>query len=396
MNGAKMLSRFSVASLAALVTLMAAIAQAPAQLMIRTSPGGGNGGGGFDPANALFFDDFNYEVGRLDDYATKSAAFAAGGGYIEVLDNAEDPGAGGYFYTVSSIEGDATNLRGSGGRALAMESRAGTVQYQGDITLRPPVPTSVSPWPSDIWMQFWLYVQRDARSGKLSDVVGRHTKFMYPLVNGNTSWPSGATWILGLAGEGLDVLEGDGQSNYDFETPGAYTFYIAPAPEAVENGGDPRAIIQRIVGSGTPSQRLYPNLVPVEKQFFLPNIWYLLRWHVKHDGAVDSNTSEYHMWVREYGTPSFTKYSEYIGGATDPLDFEFYNREDDSDGIRGLRFPTTMGSPAGPWGDTWIYMDDLAFTDSEEDLPTSSLLTPQTFFERTSNDDEFYAWGLAV
>jgi hypothetical protein len=172
---------------------------------------------------------------------------------------------------------------------------------------------------------------------------------------------------LSLAGECINV------AHSDFITPpeqGAYTFYIKPQDYDASN---PRAQIVPRIGTGD-QNILYPNMVGSDSDaFLLPNRWNLVKFHIKHNGAQDSNTSEFHFWAREKNdhVAGFTKMSEYVGGQTNPCGaFNFYNRATDSADITAMLLPSTSNDPDGPFGDTYIYLKDYTVAEAEADLPT--------------------------
>lgn len=111
-------------------------------------------------------------------------------------------------------------------------------------------------------------------------------------------------------------------------------------------------------------------------RFILPNRWYLVRFHFDMSGAPDSNTSVYEAWWREKGAQAtgLVKKCEFIGGRPAPASpsFSFHNRLLDNQGAKFIRIPTTVGSTSAPWGDSWIYLKDLAIATDPARLPTYS------------------------
>ncbi|MFO0696665.1 MAG: hypothetical protein U0230_24055 [Polyangiales bacterium] len=317
----------------------------------------------------LFFDAFNYALDRLDSAATKQAVTSAAG-YTRIKDEQTNPGgAAGYLYTVSSIEGDGSGIPG-GGHALCMETRANTLQQQPDYYVQLG-DGSPGAFPANLWVQLWMYIQDDAGSNKSSVVVGRN-KFIYPLLGSRAGYPMATedtAWLMHLRPLAYDLSNG--------------TMINQPSPAAVcfetfgRYSGTTGARVTHPHLSGTGLEDyLYPNMnVPTnDDRFILPNRWYLVRFHFDISGAVDSNTSVYEAWWRTKGAQAggLVKHAEYIGGQAAPgsPQFSYYNRLLDNLGAKFLRIPTTMGSTTAPWGDSWIYLKDLAIATHPSSLPT--------------------------
>ncbi|MBL8919553.1 MAG: hypothetical protein JNJ54_11870 [Myxococcaceae bacterium] len=333
------------------------------------STAGGAGGG--TSARLLFFDGVSYSLGRLDSAAAKRAT-ALDAGYTGIKDEQTNPGgAAGYLYTVSTIEGDTSGIPG-GGRALVLETRANTQQAQPDyyVQLGDGMPGA---FPPNLWIQLWMYVQDDAASSKRSVIVGRN-KFIYPLLGSRPGYPSATedtAWLLGFRPTAADLTQGRSVAQ------------PSPAALVFENRGlsagaaGARASHPHLQGSGL-EDYLYPNVnVPTDgDRFLLPNRWYLVRFHIDTSGAPNSNTSVYEVWWREKGAQAggLVKKCEFLGGQPAPASpsFSFYNRLLDNQGAKMLRIPTTVGSTSAPWGDSWIYLKDLAIASDAAQLPTYS------------------------
>ena len=106
----------------------------------------------------LFFDDFEYAVGREDDPTTKAAAFT-GAGWSGVKSEPSDNGANGFLYTVQAVPGGDAPLPGGGDRVLAVEARPDLLGFQTDfyVQLGGGEPDDAGAIPANVWFQFWMY-----------------------------------------------------------------------------------------------------------------------------------------------------------------------------------------------------------------------------------------------
>lgn len=334
-----------------------------------TSSGGTGGSGtGGSGGQLLFFDNFNYTMNRLDSGAVKQAA-ATAAGYSGLKDEQTKPGGAlGYLYTVNSVEGDASGIPG-GGRALCLESLGNTLQGQTDYYVQL---GSGSPgaFPADLWIQAWMYVQADAASGKSSVIAGRN-KLIYPLLGSNAGYPSATqdtAWLLSIRPDAHDIATGNLISQphpaaFAFESRGLYS-----------GATGTRAYHPHLAGTGL-EDYMYPNVNVggANARFIMPNQWYLVRFHFDTSGATNSNTSVFEVWWRSKGAQAggLIKKIEFIGGQAAPgsPNFSFHNRLLDNVGAKMLRIPTTVGSQNAPWGDSWIYLKDLAVAANASSLP---------------------------
>ncbi len=325
-----------------------------------SATGGGPGAGGAPtvPGGVLFFDDFEYDVGRetADKFVAGSAFVDAGWSYGKdaVLNG---PGAGGWLYTVTSAPGTDEAFPGvDSARALVVESGAGTyagviegnwrqtdfyLQY-GDTEAGP-----LDTIPSDVWFQHWLYIADASPQVSLFPPTPRLGKWIYPTRNGFPS--NDLEWLFSMNGIVIDSETESGGSAAGVDigqkslglafnlTDSDDNIYTAPA----------FAYAQTTLGSsGTDPNRLTP---------LSANQWWLVRVHIDHSSAngvvevsarprggdwielTDTETSATVEW-----TPSNTE------------------------GHRGFRFPTTMsnwfqeGNQQTTHGDWWIYIDDFA------------------------------------
>ncbi|MFO0564100.1 MAG: hypothetical protein U0263_00480 [Polyangiaceae bacterium] len=342
-----------------------------------TSSGGASSGGtggsgvGGSGGQLIFFDAFNYALNRSDSGATKQAV-AAAAGYTAFKDEQTHPGGAiGYLHTVTAIEGDTSGIPG-GGRALCLETRANTLQQQPDYYVQ--LGSGVAgAFPPNLWIQAWMYVQSDAASGKQSVIVGRN-KFIYPLLGSNSGYPSATqdtAWLLGIRPDAHDIATGNIVSQ---PHPAAFAFESRGLHSGATGA---RAYHPHLTGTGL-EDYLYPNVnvSGTNARFIMPNQWYLVRFHFDTSGATNSNTSVYEVWWRAKGAQAggLVKKVEYIGGQPAPgsPNFTFHNRLLDNQGAKLLRIPTTVGSVSAPWGDSWIYLKDLAVAANASSLPSYS------------------------
>lgn len=307
-------------------------------------------------------------MNRTDDGATKAAIVAAAG-YTGIKDEQTRPGGAiGYLYTVNAIEGDEAGIPG-GGSALGLETLADTLQQQPDFYMQLG-DGRAGAFPANLYIQFWMYVQDHAPSGKRSVIVGRN-KFPYPLLGSRDAYPSATedtAWLMGMRPGAADIATSDAVAQ---PSPAALSFETRGLGAGATG---PRAMHPHLTGTGL-EDYLYPNVnVPTaEDRFILPNRWYLVRFHFDTSGIEGSNSSIYEAWWRRLGEPAggLVKKAEYIGGAGAPGSpgFTYHNRLLDNQGAKMLRFPTTVGSTTAPWGDSWIYLKDLAIATHASSLP---------------------------
>jgi hypothetical protein len=319
--------------------------------------GSASGGGGGDPGNPLFFDDFDYAVGRNDAQASAEDQFQLAGWNAAGLSNGtgEDHG---YLYTVTSIDGFGGTFPGTSPRALAMESYPNngddTAFLQADYWLQFGSESTGSPGdvPADLWVQFWIYLQ-DHAPDHVSTYPNRN-KFLYPVIDhypGNDDpgeGPITVAWLVVLGAQGYEADFGPLNENYiGFQAFGASKHVTL---EPTEN-------------------RLHQNL---NSKRIAANEWTLVKLHIDISGEQGT----FEAWIRAADEPSWTKISEWIGGVTSAGNFSWPTYPETRAGHQMIRTPTTENANPGNNpardgdGDHTKYLKDFALDDTEADLPT--------------------------
>lgn len=314
------------------------------------------------PQGLIFFDNFEYEVGR--DALDAADRFMQLGRWDWVkTEQSNEPGANGHLYTVNSIPGYASRFPGLvSQRVLAIEARPDLGNGQTDFYLQFGSGTrSIGHIPPNHWFQFWVYSPDvDGQSSLYTNA-----KFIYP--NRAEYYPAtlnngGFIYILGL--------------NKRSKAPR----HIAPCGLDRDVG-----CATAFLHSGWNRSQGLTNRISFEEEDFganladdvhvLPNQWTLVKIHIDISGT-DSRAipgqAVFEMWIRRFGSSTWIKTTEYIGGVTDvgggAIDFTPAY----TDGFRMLRIPTTFGSasplPAN-WLASWTYLDDFAIATAETALP---------------------------
>ena len=316
--------------------------------------GGGEGGsvgqGGANvPGDVLFFDDFEYTVERD---TGGGEAFLTEGGWGHFKDmRVSNPGAGGYLYTVTAIDGFSGAFPGAtSSRVLCLESRAGTEapevnpgHTQTDFYLQYGDESSavVGTLPGNLWVQFWIYQQS---YGSQMSQYERSDKWLYPTRDGYPGSAGGSTnW---LAAMGTASGETDGSAWTELG-PGPDRFFRVRAEHADFTGASEYP---------TNRDKMGHNAAP--SQYVHANQWTLVKIHIDISGEQGT----FEVWLRPQGGTE-TKVTEWIGGGT--TDFTWPIPANLRDGHRLLRMPTTMNNY-----DSWTYLDDFALATGEDALPT--------------------------
>lgn len=314
--------------------------------------------GGGDPGSPLFFDDFDYVVGRNDAQSAAEDVFQLNGWNAAALSNGTGESHG-YLYTVTTIDGFSGTLPGSSTRSLAMESYpnngSDTSFLQADYWLQfGDEATGVQgDLPADIWIQYWIYLQDDAGSGHVSTYPNRN-KFLYPVTTshpGNSNPGEGAVtigWLFIMGAQGYESAFGPTNENYiGLQAYGADKDTTSGVPD--------------------PDNNLHQNL---NSKRIAANEWTLVKLHIDISGTQGT----YEAWLRAQDEPSFTKVAEWIGGVT--TNFTWPTYAETRAGHRILRCPTTENANPGNNpardgdGDHFKYLRDFAMATSEADLPT--------------------------
>jgi len=315
------------------------------------------------PTGLVFFDDFEYEVGREDPNATTIFTQSGGWAWAKTVQSGAN-GARGYLYTVGSIPGYSGTFPGrNSNRVLAMEALPATLAGQTDFYLQFGQGSGpIGQIPPNHWYQFWVY---PVRSGNQMSLY-TSGKFLYP--NRADFYP--AT----LSNGGYVYLVA-------FTKESAAPMDIDPCPGGI-SVGCPTFMLRSVwnTSNGLTSNITYqegsfnPNLT--NDVLIQPNVWTLVKIHVDISGTdsrVPPGQGVYEMWIRRAGSTSWIKTAEYLGGVTvingSPINFTPAY----TDGLRMLRMPTTIGGTTaerGDWYDSWTYVDDFTIAGSETALPT--------------------------
>lgn len=311
-------------------------------------------------AELIFFDDFEYSVGRED--ADANTIFINTGGWSYVKTQQSYGSGKGYLYTSTSIPGFDGSFPGtSSSRVLVIEALPETMEGQTDFYLQLGEGQS-SEYddyiPGDVWFQFWAYPNYygDQLSRWRSD-----DKFFYMC---NTSYPCHShTWML-------------------CNGPSSWNPNMGDNPLGHPSDGEFNWLLRNAVGVSNINYSLVESgedmCGPTDStEWMKPNRWTLVKLHM-NTSSTSGNSFE--AWLKPYGG-EWTKVSEWIGGVTP--NFTWTIPSGSEGGHRVLRMPTTVGStPAkAEWYDSWLYIDDFAVASSEQDLPTysdySGLTEPQ-------------------
>jgi hypothetical protein len=320
-------------------------------LILRSSLAGSSGGGG---SPDVWDEDWNFALERTDALATVTT-IVQGQGYesVENISNGTASTEGGWFYTVTEIPGYVGDFPEGAGRVLCVET---SPSLQGDLWQADPslvffndlTPGNL---PANVWLQWWQY---NCRSGVQQTDFDVRDKTFY-VSNGSetpaANYPSNNfPWL---------VLQGAGGFNHN-PPPNDVDNYIGVQAQRAEVPHDPG--IDPAGGVKMP-QNL--NTGPL----MLPNTFTQVRLHFDTSGAQGI----YELWARPRGTPTFTKYAEWIGGVTEfdgGLGVETFNwptNADDRSGCRAMIWPSTTN---GEGRHAFRYFGPLAIATSSDLLPT--------------------------
>ena len=265
----------------------------------------------------------------------------AGVGWTHVKTQQNRPGAHGYLYTTTTIPGFTGTFPGGGSRVLAMEALPGQLGGQTDFYLGMGNGSSASfanTIPGDVWIQFWIYVLRDATH---PSEFGSRDKFLYPC---NSDYGCHShTWMV-MAGPGTyrpsDGLPLGNPSKGEF-------FWVTRAADGVS------AIVNN---TGDPDTR--GNIGPTSIQEWVkPNRWTLVKMHFD---TTRTSGNRWEVWLKPQGRAT-VKVAEWIGGVT--RGFTWNIPAASVGGHRVMRMPSTVDH------NFWIYMDDFVIAHTEAALP---------------------------
>lgn len=268
---------------------------------------------------------WDFVVNRTDSEATVRSTFQSAG-YDEVLniENGTAETLGGWLYTVDSIPGYAGSFPEGATRVLCVETNPTNVEgdlWQADPSLQFWAETSpAGTIPADIWIQWWQY---NCRSGVQQSTFDGRDKTLY-VTQSDPPYPS--TDFPWLALQGSAGFQHTTPSN---DTDNYLALQSLRSAVPYDSGSDP-------VGY----QKMFQNL---SSAVITPNAWFQVRMHIDTSGAEGSAE----MWIRERGTPTWTKVMEWLPGVTqfDPGNgvgtFQWPTSAEDRAGAKVMRWPST-------------------------------------------------------
>ena len=296
----------------------------------------------------MFFDDFEYAVGRSD--VNAATIFQQQGRWTGAkTEQSNSSGANGWLYTATGVPGYSGAFPGgSSSRVLAIEARPGSEGFQTDFYLEygDGENPAYNNWiPGNVWFQFWIYINY---SGDQLSLVDARNKFIYPC-NGSYPCQTGK-WLIGLIDNSYEpfwVSLGSPSSSGAFFMNAANTF----AGISVVTNTNAQSYDDRYkLGQTNISERVAINR------------WTLVKIHVD----TSTPSARYEAWMRPLGG-AWVKVVEWIDGVTPG--FSWTVSDAHVGGHRTFRMPSTMGRASGSGYDSWYYMDDFAMARSESGLP---------------------------
>jgi len=298
------------------------------------------------PSNVLFFDNFDYAVGREDTNAVQ--IFQNQGGWTNAKTQQTSGCCNGYLYTVDRIPGYNGPFPGSNSnRVLVLESLPSTFGYeQTDYYLQFGEETSsLETVPGDVWFQFWIYPNYYDDPNNLEDQLsgfsGR-SKFIYPC---RTWYPcdiSQTNWLYTIGG-------GSDQPYADLIADPSHSIYMQFNDHDIDytNASFPGGNWK--LGQTNISEKMEANR------------WTLVKLHMN----TSTSSGSWEAWLKPMGG-QWVKVAEWFDGQ-DGLNWTVPV----PGGHRMFRMPTTITQGNEPTAsyDSWIYMDDFAMAGSEDALP---------------------------
>lgn len=298
----------------------------------------------------MFFDDFEYAVGRSD-VAAESLFQQYGRWNGAKTEQSNQSGANGYLYTATSIPGYSGALPGGAStRVLVMEARPASQGFQTDFYLEYGNGESSAynnAVPGNVWFQFWIYVNHYGSQLSYFD----EGKFIYAC---NAAYPCHShKWMLSLGTQSTEPFWsslGTPSTGSAFLNNGVNTTY-ENVSVVTNTNADPGN--EWKLGQYNTGERITANR------------WTLVKIHLD----TSTQSGRYEAWMRPLGG-SWTKVVEWIDGVTPG--FTWRVSANHVGGHRTFRMPSTIGRASGTSYDAWIYMDDFAMARSEGGLPTYS------------------------
>jgi hypothetical protein len=297
-----------------------------------------------NPADLVFFDDFEYVVGRDDTNAATIFQQQGRWSWAKTEQSPHSNVTNGYLYTVNQIPGYSGAFPGgSSSRALAIEARPASLGFQTDFYLQFGDGADANAVPGDVWFQFWVYINN---YGSQRSLLNRRNKLLYPC---KSSYPCNQlTWMIQQGGDSLLPHRqslGDPSSNGSF----------------IQNWLN--ASLATITASPAQSWEAFQLGHTSTAEYMAANRWTLVKIHID----TSTQSGRYETWMRPQGG-NWTKVAEWIDGVTPG--FTWRINPGAVGGHRFLRMPTTIpGGATDPVYDSWVYMDDFAIARSEAGLP---------------------------
>lgn len=273
----------------------------------------------------VFGDDFEHVVGRSD---TTAPQLFLQRGWTQVKTQQTASGAGGYFYTTTTVPGFTGTFPGGGSRVLAIEMLPQTFGGQTDMYL------GVNDIPGDVWFQYWIYITPQS-------TFGCREKWFY--VSGDGQYPSHShKWMLMT---GACAYTSEQTMPIGFPSVGQFLFALrnADGVSTIFNGqGDPNA--RGNFGQSNPTPIRHSR-------------WVLVKHHIR---TTSTTGNQWETWIREVGG-AWLKVADWTGGVTPNVIWDIPAAY--VGGHRTLRFPTTVDY------NKTFYLDNFVIARTERALP---------------------------
>jgi hypothetical protein len=298
------------------------------------------------PADLVFFDNFEYIVGRSDANATN--LFQQHGKWHGAKTIHSRERANGYLYTSTSIPGYNGVFPGGNSRhVLVMEALPNSRGFQTDFYLEygdGENPVFNNAVPGNVWFQFWIYVNHYGNQRSKFDA---RNKFIYAC---NTAYPCHShKWMLSLG-------------TYSTQ-PRQQSLGMPSNGDAFLNNGI-NTEVATVVNTTLPAGEEWKLGQTNTSERITANRWTLVKIHLD----TSTQSGRYEAWMRPLGGP-WAKVVEWIDGVTPGFSWKINANQ--IGGHRTFRMPTTIGRARqlAQNYDAWIYLDDFAMARSEAGLP---------------------------
>lgn len=297
------------------------------------------------PGDISLFDTFAYDVSRLDSRKLSPATnpFITTGVWGGFADAVINPGYGGYMYTSNDAGQSGGVIPGQAGtHFLVMESAPTELDpiYQTDMFVEPPATGALDYIPADVWFQFWIYLPSDYFSNN-------RMKFIYP--NKQVNYPAppvgGLEWLISLGG--------------DYESYNPYCHINTDRGMTLINSD--AASLMTIdpafnCSGATHLGQTNTDGVDWYTEWIRPLTWTLVKIRMDTSGAQGSMEA----WMRQYGTPTWTKTNDWRGGVSPDPSFNFVPL--DNNGHATFRMPVSIpgGNSPSEAQDSRTFITDFA------------------------------------